>query len=96
MENKTYYGEYDFKILVETSINKTPVYNRANFKHKIASKSELSPFINKTTREFMKDSLYINESDFPNICSYADRQSTPSYVKKYFSNGNFYYKIITK
>ena len=94
MENKTYYGEYDFKILVETSINKTPVYNRSNFKHKIASKSSMSPFINKTTREFMKDSLYINESDFPNICSYADRQSTTPYVKKYFSGGNFYYKII--
>ena len=94
MENKTYYGEYDFKILVETSINKTPVYNRNNFKHKIASKSSMSPFINKTTKEFMKDSLYINESDFPNICSYADRQSTASYIKKYFSNGNFYYKII--
>lgn len=94
MENKTYYGEYDFKILVETSINKTPVYNRSNFKHKIVSKSDMVPFINKTTREFMKDSLYINESDFPNICSYADRQSTPAYVKKYFSDGNFYYKII--
>ena len=94
MENKTYYGEYDFKILVETSINKTPVYNRSNFKHKIASKSSMSPFINKTTREFMKDSLYINESDFPNICSYTDRQSTTPYVKKYFSDGNFYYKII--
>ena len=72
MENKTYYGEYDFKILVETSINKTPVYNRSNFKHKIASKSSMSPFINKITKKFMKDSLYINESDFQNIFSYAD------------------------
>ena len=93
MENKTYYGEYDFKILVETSINKTPVYNRSNFKHKIASKSIQSPFVNKTTREFVKDSLYINESDFPNICSYIDKQPVIPAVKKYFSKGNFYYKI---
>ena len=34
MKNKTYYGEYDFKILAENSMNKTPVYNRSNFKHK--------------------------------------------------------------
>ena len=95
MENKTYYGEYDFKILVETSQNASviPIYNRNNFKHKISSKSELSPFINKSTRNFMKDSLYINESDIPNICLYKYKHLITPYIKKIFANGKFYYKI---
>ena len=95
MENKTYYGEYDFKILVETSQSASVnnIYNRNNFKRKISSKLELSPFINKSTRNFMKDSLYINESDIPNICLYKDKHLITPYIKKIFSNGNFYYKI---
>lgn len=95
MENKTYYGEYDFKILVETSQNASvvPTYNRNNFKYKISSKSGLSPFINKSTRNFMKDSLHINESDIPNICLYKDKHLITPYIKKIFSKGNFYYKI---
>jgi len=93
MENKAYYGEYDFKILIETSTERTPIYNRSNFKHKISSKAGLSPFINKVTKEFMKDSLYINESDFSNICLCNDEHLITPYINKYFSDGNFYYKI---
>lgn len=93
MENKTYYGEYDFKILAETSMNTKPTYVRNNFKHKIISKATIEPLINKATKEFMKDSLYINESDVPNICLYRDKHSITPYIKKFFSNGNFYYKI---
>ena len=93
MENKTYYGEYDFKILIETSTNTDLAYTRSNFKHKISSKTVLSPFINKVTKEFMKDSLYINESDAPNICLYKDKHLITPYIKKFFSDGNFYYKI---
>lgn len=93
MNNKTYYGEYDFKILAEKSQSANIQNNRSNFKHKILSKNTIEPTVNKITNSFNKDSLYINELDMSNIQSITGKEMINATIVKMFENNTIKYKL---